>query len=87
MSASPTTCFAVPRNAATPWGSSCGYRSAVDVPQDPVAALQRFLLAAAQGHSDAARQRDELAATMSRVDVAKAQKSAQDWRPLKEPKQ
>ena len=64
-----------------------GYRSAVGVPQDPVAALQWFLLGAAQGHLDAVQQRDELAVIMSRADVAKAQKRVEDWRPLKEPKQ
>jgi TPR repeat protein len=64
-----------------------GYRSGVGVPQDPVAALQWFLLAAAQGQLDAAKQRDELAATMSRPDAAKAQKQAQDWRPTWEPQQ
>ena len=49
-----------------------GYRYGTGVAQDPALALQWFARAAAQGYGDAAQQRDALAATMSRDDVAKA---------------
>jgi hypothetical protein len=42
------------------------------VTQAPAVALQWFARAAAQGYGDAAQQRDALAATMSRDEVAKA---------------
>ena len=49
-----------------------GYRYGTGVAQDPAVALQWFARAAAQGYGDAAQQRDAVAATMSRDEVAKA---------------
>lgn len=49
------------------------------VPINVVLAHMWFNLAAAQGSADAARFRDELAANMSRDQVAEAQRQAQEW--------
>jgi len=50
-----------------------------DAPVDLVAAHKWFNLAAMKGNIDAIRLRREVAAQMSDVDIAAAQRAARDW--------
>jgi uncharacterized protein len=50
-----------------------------DVPVDLVSAHKWFNLAAAQGNSEAARLRREIADQMSDAEIAAAQRAARDW--------
>jgi uncharacterized protein len=49
------------------------------VPTDYVSAHKWFNLAAMQGNQDAVRLRREIAAQMSAVEIAAAQRAARDW--------
>ncbi len=55
------------------------YSTGRSVPLDYVAAHKWFNLAALRGSSDAARHRKELAAEMSSVEIATAQREAREW--------
>lgn len=57
------------------------YYDGEGVPQNHVAAYIWFSLAAAQGHQDAARFRNEIARMMNPEQLAEAQKQASEWRP------
>lgn len=54
-------------------------RGVPGLPTNVLLAHMWYNLAAAQGSTDAARLRDELAASMSREQVAEAQRLAQEW--------
>ncbi len=57
------------------------YRRGEGVPQDDVLAHLWWSLAAAQGHENARRARDRLAARMTRAQVADTQRLAREWKP------
>jgi TPR repeat protein len=57
------------------------YEKGRDVPQDTIRAHMWFNLSGAQGHAPAVKNRDRLAAAMSREQVAEAQKLAREWKP------
>jgi TPR repeat protein len=59
------------------------YLEGAGVPQDYVQAHLWFNLAAARGHSQSAKQRDEVAAKMAPQQLADAQKLASAWRPAR----
>jgi uncharacterized protein len=50
-----------------------------EMPIDLVSAHKWFNLAAAKGNADAVRLRREIAAQMSDVEIAAAQRAARDW--------
>jgi len=50
-----------------------------EVPVDLVSAHKWFNLAAVKGNADAVRLRREIAAQMSEVEIAAAQRAARDW--------
>ncbi|HEX2653358.1 MAG TPA: sel1 repeat family protein [Xanthobacteraceae bacterium] len=55
------------------------YSTGRSVPTDLVSAHKWFNIAAMRGNRDAARYRSELAAEMSELDIAAAQRAARDW--------
>jgi uncharacterized protein len=55
------------------------YSTGRSVPADLVTAHKWFNIAAMRGHRDAIRLRVEIAAEMSEIDVAAAQRAARDW--------
>ena len=55
------------------------YATGRDCPADPVAAHKWFNIAAIKGCDRAAEVRVELAATMSKRDLAEALRAARDW--------
>ena len=55
------------------------YATGRDCPADPVAAHKSFNIAAIKGCDRAAEVRVELAATMSKRDLAEALRAARDW--------
>jgi TPR repeat protein len=55
------------------------YSIGADMPTDYVTAHKWFNLAAARGNADAARLRREIAAQMSEIEIAAAQRAARDW--------
>ena len=55
------------------------YSTGASVPADLVAAHKWFNIAASRGNGDAARLRREIAAEMSDVEIATAQRAARDW--------
>jgi TPR repeat protein len=55
------------------------YCAGRDVPFDLVEAHKWFNIAALRGNSDAVRYRAELAAEMSKADIARAQRLAREW--------
>ena len=55
------------------------YSTGRSVPADLVTAHKWFNIAAIRGHRDAIRLRVEIAAEMSAVDIAAAQRAARDW--------
>jgi TPR repeat protein len=57
------------------------YASGVGVPQDYALAYMWFNVSAAQGHPDAARDRDNIAKRMTPAQIADAQKLAREWQP------
>ncbi len=60
------------------------YRRGEGVPQDDVLAHMWWSLAAAQGHVNARRARDRLAARMPPYQLAEAQRLAREWKPKSE---
>jgi TPR repeat protein len=59
------------------------YESGAGVPQDDISAHLWFDLAAASGANEAAELRDRVAARMTSVQIAQAQKLAGEWKPRK----
>jgi hypothetical protein len=57
------------------------YRLGKGVPVDTVAALRWFAIAGGHGNIDAVKQRNELMNEMSKPDVEKALRQAEDWQP------
>jgi len=55
------------------------YSTGRSVPADLVTAHKWFNIAAMRGHRDAIRLRVEIAAEMSDIDIAAAQRAARDW--------
>ena len=55
------------------------YCAGRDVPMDLVVAHKWFNIAAVRGNDDAKRYRMELAAEMSKTEIARAQKLAREW--------
>jgi TPR repeat protein len=55
------------------------YASGRSVPADLVVAHKWFNLAAMRGNEDAIRWRREIAAEMSELEIAAAQRAARDW--------
>jgi uncharacterized protein len=55
------------------------YSTGSTVPADLVSAHKWFNLAALRGNKDAVRHRQEIAADMSEVEIATAQRAARDW--------
>src|SRR5690242_6806650 len=55
------------------------YSTGRSVPADLVTAHKWFNIAALRGHRDAIRLRVEIAAEMSDIDIAAAQRAARDW--------
>lgn len=55
------------------------YATGRSVPADLVSAHKWFNIAAMRGNAEAARLRRELAAEMSDVEIAAAQRAARDW--------
>jgi uncharacterized protein len=55
------------------------YSTGRSVPADLVTAHKWFNIAAVRGHRDAIRLRVEIAAEMSEIDIAAAQRAARDW--------
>ena len=55
------------------------YSTGRSVPADLVTAHKWFNIAAMRGHRDAIRLRVEIAAEMSKADIAAAQRAARDW--------
>lgn len=55
------------------------YSTGRSVPTDLVAAHKWFNIAAMRGNKDAARLRREVAAEMSEMEIAHAQRAARDW--------
>jgi uncharacterized protein len=59
------------------------YAKGQGVPQDYVSALMWYSLAAAKGLTDAAKERDVVAAQMTPAQIAEAQRMAREWKPHK----
>jgi TPR repeat protein len=59
------------------------YAKGQGVPQDYVSALMWYSLAAAKGLTDAAKERDMVAAQMTPAQIAEAQRLAREWKPHK----
>ena len=59
------------------------YAKGQGVPQDYVSALMWYSLAAAKGLTDAAKERDVVAAQMTPAQIAEAQRLAREWKPHK----
>jgi TPR repeat protein len=57
------------------------YAKGQGVPQDYVSALMWYSLAAAKGLTDAAKERDMVAAQMTPAQIAEAQRLAREWKP------
>jgi TPR repeat protein len=63
------------------------YFSGRGVLKDYVVAYMWLSLSAAQGDHDAAKTRDLVAKVMTPAQIAEAQKSAREWKPIKKPPQ
>ena len=59
------------------------YAKGQGVPQDYVSAHMWYILAAAKGLTDAAKERDMVAAQMTPAQIAEAQRLAREWKPSK----
>ena len=57
------------------------YATGQGVPQDHILAHMWFNLAAAQGNQSALKNRDIIAAKMTRIQIAEAQRLAREWKP------
>jgi TPR repeat protein len=68
-----------PVNASTLFDLGMMYSVGRSVPVDYITAHKWFNLAAMQGNRDAARLRQEVAAQMSSVEIAAAQRAARSW--------
>jgi uncharacterized protein len=68
-----------PVNASTLFDLGMMYSVGRSVPVDYVTAHKWFNLAAMQGNRDAARLRQEIAAQMSELEIATAQRAARAW--------
>ena len=68
-----------PVNASTLFELGMMYSVGRSVPVDYVTAHKWFNLSAMQGNHDAARLRQEVAAQMSSVEIAAAQRAARAW--------
>ncbi len=68
-----------PVNASTLFDLGMMYSVGRSVPVDYITAHKWFNLAAMQGSRDAARLRQEVAAQMSSVEIAAAQRAARSW--------
>jgi TPR repeat protein len=60
------------------------YANGECVPQDYVFAHMWSNLSAAQGHQDAAKNRDMVAMKMTPTQIAEGQKLAREWKPTKQ---
>jgi uncharacterized protein len=56
------------------------YAKGQGVPQDYVSAHMWYSLAAAEGLTDAAKERDTVAAQMTPAQIAEAQRLAREWK-------